>query len=268
MESVFLDCKYSDQLNPLERHFHNSYELIYIRSGTARFFIGESCYTADSGSVLFISKLEEHSVKILHPPYRRYYLQLSSAQLERCVDDMRLKSVFMSRPAGFSHCFSLSGRKEEADRLFEEIEQEYHVPDAFSSQRLIALLRLLLILCYRTCSSQFPIPKEPVPESVLRIQSYLDVHFALPLKLEELARQFFISNSYLSHSFQKWTGYSPKRYLMLCRLSYAKRLLQTTERSISDIATACGFQDTSNFIRSFRQEMGATPAAYRKENKI
>ena len=167
----------------------------------------------------------------------------------------------------FSHCLSLGGRERDAEALLGELERESHAPEPFRDQRLAALFRLFMILCYRACKNQFPLSGEAVPDSVQRIQAYLDTNFSEPLKLEELARKFFISPSYLSHSFRKWIGCSPKQYLMLCRLSYAKRLLLTTDRSVAEISDFCGFQDTSNFIRSFKGETDTTPAEYRKRQR-
>ncbi len=264
MESVFLECTCSDRFSAYETHFHNAYELIYVHAGAARFRIGTSCYTASAGSLLIISKLEEHSMEILEAPYRRTYIQLTTSQLGRCLDEPRLKAVFSARPAGFRHLFDLSAVAAEADRLLGDIEAEYRTGGAFSERRLSALLQLLLILCRRTCPDQFPSSEQPLPEAVVRAQAYLDTHFTEPISLDELAGRLYLSPSYLSHSFRSWTGYSPKQYLMLSRLSYARQLLLTTTDSVTHIAAACGFSDVNNFIRSFKKETGHTPASYRK----
>lgn len=58
-------------------------------------------------------------------------------------------------------------------------------------------------------------------------------------------------------------GVSPMQYAMHSRLTYARLLLQSTERSIADIARQCGWQDTSNFVRRFRRRFDCTPLQYR-----
>lgn len=102
---------------------------------------------------------------------------------------------------------------------------------------------------------------------MLEAQAYIDAHFCEALPLKKLARRFYISPSYLSHAFRDWTGYSPKQYIMLSRLSYARELLLTTGDGVAAVAARCGFGDVNNFIRSFRQETGLTPAAYRRGGK-
>ncbi len=265
--SVFLSCVYSETEEPIARHFHSVYELIYIVQGAARFTIGDSCYQADAGSLLLISKLEEHDVQALRRPYRRYYLQLTPAQLERCLPDPRLRWVFVRRTQAFRHCFDLGEKAAEAHALLRQMTEEWQNPGPFCEERLSSLLTLLLILCQRQCPNQFPAPSRNLPDAVSKAQQYLDRHFAESVSLETLAGQLFISPSYLSHAFRQWTGYSPKRYLMLCRLSHARQLLLDTNAAVGEVSLQCGFQDVNNFIRAFRQETGLTPAAYRKQKQ-
>lgn len=255
---------YSEGANSLERHFHNAHELIYVQSGMARFRIGERMYEAGAGSLLFISKLEEHSVEVIAEPYRRWWVRLTAEQLAAATDEPRLRTVFDRRPPDFCPLFDVSPIADEVEWLLREIAGESPATRSFQRHRTAALVQLLLIACYRLRREQFPLPTHRVSSTVLEAQAYLDKHFAENVTLEELAGRFYLSPSYLSHAFREWTGHSPKQYLMLCRLSYARELLLTTEHSVADIAARCGFGDVNNFIRSFRQKTGCTPSAYRK----
>ena len=57
---------------------------------------------------------------------------------------------------------------------------------------------------------------------------------------------------------------TPHQYFINMRLQNAKRLLVTTHDSIEQVAENCGFDNTSNFIRLFKQRVGMTPTAFRK----
>lgn len=266
-DSGLLACGYSEQGIPFETHFHNAHELVYIRQGAARFRIGDAVYEAGAGSLVFISKLEEHSVDLRRQPYCRWCVQLTPAQLSRAVEEPLLRAVFASRPAGFCHVFSAGGEAPEMEQLLAAMTEEYAADRPFGRRRLAALFELLLIACYRVCGAQFPLPPRRAEEAVLGVQAYIDAHFCEELRLTELARRFYLSPSYLSHAFRDWTGYSPKQYIMLSRLSYARELLLTTGEGVAAIAGRCGFGDVNNFIRSFRGETGVTPAAYRCRGK-
>ena len=82
--------------------------------------------------------------------------------------------------------------------------------------------------------------------------------------LSELALGYHISESHLSHIFKSVTGYAPIEYLMSCRLSAAKNLLSSSDKSIKEIIDLCGFSDESNFSRTFKKKVGMTPTEFRK----
>ena len=257
-------CVYSDNTDSTEQHFHNTHELIYVKEGRIRLRIGKATYEAGARSLIFISRLEEHSVTVLDTPYRRWWMRITAEQLAAAVDEPRLRAVFDRRPDDFCHVFDVSDTAVEIEHILQYIAAEDTAPRSFKRHRIAALLQLLLIACYRIKREQFPLPAHRVSETVLQIQSYLDAHFSEEILLETLARDFFLSPSYLSHAFRDWTGYSPKQYLVLCRLSFARELLLTTEQSVAQIAAQCGFGDVNNFIRTFRKQVGCTPAVYRR----
>lgn len=262
-----LTCVYSEGQGSLERHVHNAHELVYVREGVARFHIGDAFYEAGPHTLLFISKLEEHGVEILQEPYRRWWLRITPAQLSAAAEDPRLRTVFDCRPAEFCHAFDAGEAAGEIESLLSAMANEREAARSFGKQRQRALLSLLLITCYRIGREQFPRPARRVSEAVLSAQAYIDAHFCEELPLTELANRFFLSPSYLSHAFRDWTGHSPKQYIMLSRLSYARELLLTTNDGVEVIAARCGFGDVNNFIRSFRQQTGITPAAYRRAER-
>lgn len=258
-----LSCEYSTGETPCERHFHNSYELVYVCAGRARFRLGAAEYDAKPHSLLFIGKFEEHSVKTADG-YRRYSVRVSPAQLDRLLDEPGLKAVFVSRSPRFCHCFDLTPAAERVEFLFSRMAEEYRNPSVFCDTYLSALFREMMVLCYRLCGEQFPRPSRPVGDAVFAAQKYIDLHFAQNLSLGELSQKFYVSSSYLSHAFRDWTGLSPKQYIMLSRISCAKELLVSEGLPVAETAARCGFGDVSNFIRSFKSETGVTPNTYRK----
>ena len=81
--------------------------------------------------------------------------------------------------------------------------------------------------------------------------------------LEELARQYSISPSSLSHQFKKLTGASVMGYLLSCRMASAKHYLTATNAGIAEIVEKCGFSDSSNFSRTFKKRNGISPTEFR-----
>ena len=93
----------------------------------------------------------------------------------------------------------------------------------------------------------------------------MEAHFTEPLSVADLAAHLYVSPCHLAHSFRAQVGYSPKQYIRLLRLSYAKELLETTDDSIASIAVQSGFSDVNNFIRAFRQCYGVSPGQWRRK---
>lgn len=84
------------------------------------------------------------------------------------------------------------------------------------------------------------------------------------ISLELVAQEFSISPSYLSVFFKEHAGIAFSNYIRNQRIREVKRLLVTSNRSIRDIITYVGYQDVSNFIRTFKSIEGLTPGDFRR----
>lgn len=265
---AFLDCSYSDESATFGQHFHNAHEIIYVCDGSVGLQIGGSSYTIGPETLVFIGKLEEHKLQVISEPYRRYFLQLTPAQLDHATGDPMLKSIFLSRPNGFCHSLNLSGTSipvwGNTESVFQAMLTEHRSDLPYANSTAMALLKLLLIHCYRISPASFPFSTKRFGKPINEIQQYIDENFTKDIRLDDLATRFYISPSYLSHSFREWIGSSPKQYIVRSRIAYARELLVTTSDPVNDIALRCGFGDTSNFIRSFYKETAMTPLQYRK----
>jgi AraC family transcriptional regulator len=92
---------------------------------------------------------------------------------------------------------------------------------------------------------------------------YIHDNLHQDIKLADLAQLLSMSQFHFSHLFKQSIGISPYQYLFQQRVERAKQLLKQTERSITDIALACGFNSHSHLSKQFRQLTGMTPKAYR-----
>lgn len=100
------------------------------------------------------------------------------------------------------------------------------------------------------------------------IKYYLDINYAEKIKLKDVAKSFGIHPNYLTRIFHNKYGLSPKQYLINLKLKKARRLLTTTELSVSVIASSLGFDDQLAFSKIFKKEVNASPTAFRKESRL
>ena len=130
-----------------------------------------------------------------------------------------------------------------------------------------ALMMSLLNVVFRLMRRADPVEGEAFGNSIIQeILDYINNHYTQPIRMENLARSFGVSVSYLSHEFTRFTNRSVYDYVLYRRVMLARQqILGNT--SLNDIAYQCGFNDYSNFLRSFTKVVGMSPSQYRKSLK-
>jgi AraC-like DNA-binding protein len=89
-----------------------------------------------------------------------------------------------------------------------------------------------------------------------------------PVTLEEMASLSNRSLASFKRDFQRHYQSAPRQWINRQRLEHAQMLLNNTDRQVSDIALACGFESVSHFIRIFKKEFGVTPRSLRAKKAI
>ena len=100
------------------------------------------------------------------------------------------------------------------------------------------------------------------------VKFYLDINYAEKIKLRDVAKSFGIHPNYLTRIFHEKYGISSKQYLISLKLKKARRLLTTTELSVSVISSSLGFDDQLAFSKIFKKEFAVSPSEYRKQSRI
>ena len=112
---------------------------------------------------------------------------------------------------------------------------------------------LYMVLCAKFSQSS---PIDNVP-------SIMEVAIARPISLDEIAERVNMSKYYFIRLFKKQYGDTPANYYMKIRINHAIKLLKDPVHTQKSISEACGFSDTSSFIRAFKRTTGTTPAKYK-----
>jgi AraC-like DNA-binding protein len=193
------------------------------------------------------------------------------------------------------HCFACSHRHGEGDRclsfrfepeLFDRIAHDAGRRTGFAHNRLPPLRPLApLTARARLAMSQPDLMEEVAIElaaaalglsaggsrpaaplhhgrmsEVLRTMA---AHSAAPHTVAGLARMAKLSPYHFLRSFKDTTGVTPHQWLLRARLRDAAGKLAVTKAPVTDIALDVGFEDLSNFTRTFHAEFGASPRQYR-----
>jgi AraC-like DNA-binding protein len=86
-----------------------------------------------------------------------------------------------------------------------------------------------------------------------------------PWTTADLASEVGASRSVIAERFAHFLGEPPHAYLARWRLRLAARLLETTRRTIVQVASEVGYESEAAFNRAFKREFGLPPARYRKK---
>lgn len=106
--------------------------------------------------------------------------------------------------------------------------------------------------------------REEKSNSIIEMsQQYIRNNFDKDISLDDVSRAVNISPYYFSKIFKEGTGENFIEYLTGIRIEKAKELLSTTEYSMKEICTMCGYSDPNYFSRSFKKNVGVTPTEYK-----
>ncbi len=108
-----------------------------------------------------------------------------------------------------------------------------------------------------------PAGEEDAAGRVRRLMALLESRYTRDLKLEDLAREVYLSPAYLSRLIRRVTGRSFRDCLQEVRLRHAVEALRDTEQTITTVAGTCGFPNVSALNAAVRRIYGVTPSQLR-----
>jgi AraC family transcriptional regulator len=97
-----------------------------------------------------------------------------------------------------------------------------------------------------------------------RAINYIEDNLGCSFGLADIAAAANLGTQHFSRQFKRRVGIPPHRFVMQARVERAKRMLVDTDSPLSLIAFDCGFSHQEHLTRLFRNQIGTTPAAYRR----
>lgn len=164
------------------------------------------------------------------------------------------------------------------DNLFEKwknfrdisFQSEYLVTD-FSLSKSIELLQIhshvlewlseLLLLLKPQTINLFPV----LDSRFQQLFYYINNNLSHKLNLKALAEEIYLSQSHLNFLFKKKLSMTPMQYVRKVRMQKARELLLSSSLSLKEIAENIGFEEQSQFSRTFRRSVGLSPTEYRNK---
>jgi AraC-like DNA-binding protein/quercetin dioxygenase-like cupin family protein len=249
-------------------HYHRHMELTLFTAGEGLRFVGDHIATFGPGDLVLLGGKVPHywhtngqsagvSVQWDFPHGHPFWA---------FPENLVLAPLFKNS----AHGLRFTGAT--AAQLSPSLQELVHIggPD-----RLGLLLRLLAIMARaperdRTVLSArafFLSEKGAYQPAMAEAVRYLLANFRDTIRLGEILRLTHLSKPTFSRQFKKHTGQTFSDFITHLRLQAVCHELAATERTILDIAFACGFSQISFFNRSFRRILGCNPTQYRNRRR-
>ncbi|MFD9269984.1 GlxA family transcriptional regulator [Streptomyces goshikiensis] len=127
--------------------------------------------------------------------------------------------------------------------------------------------QLVMYLKRQGGQSQFSVPLSRPPASrrdIDELRMFIADHLDGDLSAAALAGRMCLSERHFARVFRQETGTSPASYVEAARVEAARRLLESTDQALDEVAAGCGFGSVETLHRALRKQIGTSPAAYRR----
>ena len=248
-------------------HWHPEIEILYVIRGPLKVIIEGEEYTGEQGDVFCVNPGELHFMDPATTDIDYYALlfplELLSFQLEDSLDKEFFQPI-RDHSRILPHHPSTQGNASVLRYLFTQVVRAEHDANTLSKQLTVRILLLSLLREFAVSGLQTPPASRGNDPLQRELLTYLQQKYMEPLRLEDLSKQFHLSEKYLSRYFKQHFHLTLTQYLMHLRLTHARHLLESSNLPVTEVALQSGFSNVSHFIRSFHTAFQMSPLQYRK----
>lgn len=237
-------------------HYHETHELYFLEKGRTKYFIGNEIFMLEPGDMVFIPKFVFHqtdngqntNVERLRFAFDDDFV---GEEYRKYIDELKKKRFIRIPSENLDELKSIIARLENETTKMQKNYEEM--------QRLCFMEILVLISRYCTTNNTQLSETQQFAQS---IATYISKNCGQDMRLEVLAKKYAISRGYLCRLFKSAMGITLAEYVTISRVSLAEKLLATTNKSITEIAAQCGFNDSNYFASVFKKYKGINPKKY------
>lgn len=254
-------------------HWHQCLEITHVISGKGFYYVDGKTYNMIKGDLIIFNNVEPHAWEAVEGGTMEVTVIIFAPSLvlsnELDLFDCQFLSPFNNRSTNFSN--KIPWEQSAAQQilyLIKDIEYEHqHKMTGYSLMIKTKLLNILTLLV-RHFQDEEKVSEHIQNKSLqlMRLQKaieHINENFTTPIRLDELAAMVHMSPNYFSTFFKQTLGTTAMDYMIKLRILRAQKLINTTQRTLLDIALDCGFNNMSNFYRTYKKFFGHSPSAGR-----
>ena len=255
---------YKDE-KAMAMHIHDCYEVYYSISGGKQFLIDNKVYDIAPGDIFLISQYDSHYLTQIDQELHERIVIMIDPEFMRSVssEETNLNECFENRGEDFSHKISLNQEQQKRFLYFinKILSSNGYGHDLLEKTTFIEMFLMINKILLDKEGGKDTEEIATYNEQVDAILSYLNSNIQNPVSIGDLAKHFYISESYICRIFKSATGTTINKYMTARRISIAKSLL-AEGKGVSEVCEECGFSDYSNFLKAFTKSVGISPKKY------
>ncbi len=240
-------------------HMHDELELVLVNSGSVTAYVDGQEYTLEKGAlcIMFPNQLHSYVDRFVPNEESNYILIFSS-------DILRSFSVDYNKKLPKNPVIYDAGVLRDVERYLKEACTLSASKEQFISEGLnaFALLILSKILPHLEFENAHHLQKNVSAD----IFTYCNEKFTENISLETISKELNVSKDHITRLFREKFHTNFKAYINTLRINKAKKMLKTTNCSITDIASLSGYNTIRSFNRAFLEVAGVTPSQYRNKS--
>lgn len=264
------------QKRPVKNNF---FELVLIKKGEGTQCINYNHYPYEKGSLFLLPPLQCHSFQI-EKPSRFVFLKFTSNFFQASPRDVINQQEWFKEAAYIlSNYNQLPGDiiHNELDRqhihtLIDLILKENSNYGTGSAPLIKSFMTSILEILLRNIKqSSFYEVEAAVgkDERITKLLSYINENISEPylLKVEQLAKTFLLSPTYLSEFFRKKVNMSLREYIITAKLKLVEIRLLNSNYTLTEIADELSFTDVSHLSKTFKKYTGMSIRDFKKQGQ-
>ncbi|QGH32991.1 helix-turn-helix domain-containing protein [Gracilibacillus salitolerans] len=233
-----------------ERENVNSYLIVYTKKGKGTLLYEDKTYYLEENDLFFIDCRNYQFYKTVGDnDWDLYFLHFDGAQSQHFYQLFHSNGVI------------LRGADNQMVGLYQQL---IDTSNQHNSQSELLIHKYITDLLTEILLASSSLQITYIPNIIQEIRDYIEEHYQQKITLDILAQLFPISKYHLSRQFKQYIGMTPYHLQLSIRLNHAKNFLKYSNITIEEIAYYVGFDETSHFIRIFKNQEKVTPLVFRK----
>lgn len=231
------------------------YQLLYIAAGQGHFFInGQERMVSAGNIIVYLPGQPQEYVYFKDDKTDVYWVHFTGSDVEKIIDYYNIR---------LSENIIYIGTSPDYQWLFGRIIQEMQLCRPRFEELISLLLRNIFILISRNLIGANRADNSLENEVELAMH-YFRENYRSEINVEDYALSRGMSASNFYRVFKQISGSTPLQYILKLRLSNAQNLLENSNLTIAEIASAVGYENPLYFSRLFNKHIGVSPSEYRK----